>query len=201
LIAVVLTLRGVRAVPLLTAGLTGAVVPSLALLATGSGSDAVPWRAHALLASGWLLLGLVALVGRDSGVSPRRLRPLRTPGLLLASVAALGGTVQAVRWGSGVDSSPVPGGAGGVFLLCLGVSAVAALALLTAGRMLRSTLPDGRVHSRWLVVAAMVALGAGVWPAIAEDWFVIWGMWALMLGWLTVLVVVALRSRSGPRAT
>ncbi|MDT0158370.1 hypothetical protein Q9R19_12090 [Microbacterium sp. ARD32] len=187
LIAVLLALRGARAVPLLAAGLAGAIVPVLALLIAGAGSDAVPWRAHALLASAWMLLGAAGLAGRASGARARRLRTLRMPTVLAASVAALGGTVQAVRWGSGVDSSPVLGGGAGLFLLCVGLSALAALALLVAARMLRSAAARG------LSVAAALAFAVGTWPAIAEDWFTIWGMWTLMLGWLAVMVLAARR--------
>jgi hypothetical protein len=142
----------------------------------------------------------------------------------VASVAALGGTAQAVRWGSGLDRSPVLGGDAGLFLLCVGSSALAALALLVAARMLRSAasavrqpresapptdgsaqnvrakrtspreapaLQASHIAARWLTVPGALAFGIGVWPAIAEDWFVIWGMWTLMLGWLALMVLTA----------
>ena len=229
LIAVLLALRGARAVPLFAAGLAGAIIPVLVLLIAGRGTAEVPWRAHALLASAWILLALAALVSRAAGPRTRRLRPLRATAILLASVAALGGTAQAVRWGSGLDRSPVLGGDAGLFLLCVGCSALSALALLVAARMLRATASaasavrqpresappaDGSAQnvraertspreahaasamlaaSRWLAVPGALAFGVGVWPAIAEDWFVIWGMWTLMLGWLTLMVLTARR--------
>lgn len=199
LIAVLLALRGARAIPLFAAGLAGAIVPVLMLLIAGRGTGEVPWRAHALLASAWLLLALAAAVSRASGRRMRRLRPLRVPATVLASVAALGGTAQAVRWGTGLDRSPVLGGDAGLFLLCVGLSALAALALLVAAGMLRSAAPALRSgvrfgSSRMLTVPGALALGLGTWPAIATDWFVIWGMWTLMLGWLAVMVLAARRT-------
>jgi hypothetical protein len=129
----------------------------------------------------------------------RRLRPLRVTTVLLASVAALGGTAQAVRWGSGLDRSPVLGGDAGLFLLCVGLSALAALALLVSARMLRSAAsadasPARLASSRWLAVPAALAFGIGAWPAIASDWFVIWGMWTLMIGWLVLMVSTSRRT-------
>src|SRR5690606_32930625 len=129
-----------------------------------------------------------ALVGRGSRPGLRRLRPLLPSAVVVSALAALGGTVQAVRWGSGLDSSPVRGGDAGVFLLGTGVSAVAALAMIGAARMLRSPASGARgilsrVPACRLAVPAALAFAIGVWPAIARDWFVIWGMWVLMLGW------------------
>lgn len=200
LIAVVLTLRGVRATALFAAGLAGAIVPVLMLLISRHAADDVPWRAYALLASAWLLLALVQVASSGSSALWHRLHPLRRTAVVLASVAALGGTVQAVRWGTGLDPSPVLGGHAGLFLLCIGLSALAALALLVAGRMLRTAAGaavPGDAASRWLGVPAALSLGAGVWPAIAEDWFVIGGMWLLMIGWLALMVRAA---RPGPTA-
>lgn len=186
LVAVILALRGTRSVALFAAGLAGAVVPVLALLITADAVDTLPWRAWALLAAGWLLLGAAWLIGRATGSRLRRLRPLRTATLLIAAVAALGGTAQAVRWGSGVDLSPVVGGAAGVFLLSVGMSALAALVPLVVARVLRAS-----VASRWLTTPAALAFAIGVWPSIARDWFVIWGMWLLMIGWLLVMLRAA----------
>ncbi|MFD5226478.1 SCO7613 C-terminal domain-containing membrane protein [Microbacterium sp. NPDC058342] len=214
-VAVLLTLRGRPATALFAAGLAGAVVPVLVLLIAGA-ADAVPWRAHALLASAWLLLAAAALAGRA-----RRLRSLREATIVAASTAALAGTVQAVRWGTGLDASPVSGGAAGVLLLCVAFSAIAAFALVVAARMLRSTAArqlrrprngvgsaDGTASpgtaevidrfalTRGVGVPAALALAVGVWPAIERDWFVIWGMWTLMLCWLAVMLHAARRGGS-----
>ncbi|SJN26083.1 putative integral membrane protein [Microbacterium esteraromaticum] len=209
-VAVLLTLRGARAVPLFAAGLAGAVGPVLALIIAadaGRVPAAVPWRAYGLLAGGWMLVGLAAIVGRAARPHLRRLRPLRLTALLIASLAALGATAQAVRWGSGLDISPVRGGDAGLFLMCIGLSALSALVLFTAARMLHaaaaSASPEGRpgiwwIPARWMAVPAALAFSAGVWPAIASDWFVIWGMWLLMLGWLAVMVWAAFRAMQRP---
>ncbi|MGB3375082.1 MAG: hypothetical protein WBA87_08090, partial [Microbacterium sp.] len=38
---------------------------------------------------------------------------------------------------------------------------------------------------------AALALAIGIWPSIARDWFVIWGMWTLMICWLLVMLRAA----------
>jgi hypothetical protein len=226
LVALILALRGTRAVALFAAGLAGAVAPVLALLVAADAVHIIPWRAYGLLAAGWLLLGAGWLIGRATRGRWRRLRPLRVPTLLIGAVAALGGTVQAVRWGSGTDPSPVIGGDAGVFLLAVGMSALAALVLVLVARMLRSSasvmrlrddaLPadgdgsdvpaertsarrapavlDRLIASRWLAAPAALAFAIGVWPSIARDWFVIWGMWLLMVGWLVLMLRAAVTS-------
>ncbi|MDQ0615542.1 hypothetical protein QF046_003183 [Microbacterium sp. W4I4] len=229
LVALTLALRGTRSVALFAAGLAGAVAPVLALLIAADPVHTVPWRAYGLLAAGWLLLAAGWFIGRATGARLRRLRPLRTATVLIAAIAALAGTAQAVRWGSGTDPSPVIGGDAGVFLLALGMSALAAVALVAAARMLRSSasaphpsrenaLPadasetaargestspreapavlDRLIASRWLAAPAALAFAIGVWPSIARDWFVIWGMWLLMIGWL----VLMLRAAVTPKA-
>src|SRR5690606_4884084 len=47
------------------------------------------------------------------------------------------------------------------------------------------------IGSRWLTAPAALAFAAGVWPSIARDWFVIWGMWLLMIGWLMLMLRAA----------
>jgi hypothetical protein len=199
LVALILALRGARSVALFAAGLAGAVVPVLVLLVVGDAVDTIPWRAYGLLAAGWALLAAAVLIGRATGARLRRLRPLRSTILLIGAVAALGGTVQAVRWGSGADPSPVIGGAAGVFLLSVGMSALAALVPLAVARMLSSAASPREAHallarlgaSRWLAAPAALAFAIGIWPSIARDWFVIWGMWLLMIGWLVLMLRAA----------
>jgi hypothetical protein len=199
LVALILALRGARSVALFAAGLAGAVVPVLVLLVVGDAVDTIPWRAYGLLAAGWALLAAAVLIGRATGARLRRLRPLRSTILLIGAVAALGGTVQAVRWGSGADPSPVIGGAAGVFLLSVGMSALASLVPLAVARMLSSAASPREAHallarlgaSRWLAAPAALAFAIGIWPSIARDWFVIWGMWLLMIGWLVLMLRAA----------
>lgn len=202
LVALILALRGTRSVPLFSAGLAGAVVPVLALLVTAGTTEAIAWRAYGLLSAGWLLIGAVWLVGGAAGPRLRRLRPLRTATTALASIAAVGGTAQAVRWGTGAAVSAITDSAAGVFLLCVAISALAALVPALAARMLRDDADvarhaEGRpallarIPTRWLGAPAALAFGIGVWPSIARDWFVIWGMWTLMVCWLIVMLRAA----------
>lgn len=137
-IAVVLTVRGGRATALFAAGLMVAAVPLDVLLAVAEGPIAVPWRGYGLLAAAWALVGAVALLGRADGVRMRRLRPLRLPALGAAGIAAVAGTIQAVRWGTGVDPAPLGDGAPAVFLAAVALSAPAALALVAIARLVRT---------------------------------------------------------------
>ncbi|MDQ0649328.1 hypothetical protein QFZ53_003524 [Microbacterium natoriense] len=202
LVAVLLTLRGARAVALYAAGLVVAIGPLLAIVAVvepdPAGQTSIPWRVGGLLAAGWLLLALARFFGRSEAAGRvRRLRMLRTPTLLAAGLAASVGTIQAIRIGLGWDFPSLRGA--GLFLACLGASAVAALALMLAGRGIRRTSDSAPLQSsRWLGAPAALALAAGTWFAIERDWFSIWAMWALMLAYLLAVVSTAstLRSRA-----
>lgn len=204
LVAVLLTLRGARAVALYAAGLVVAIGPLLAIVAVvepdPEGHISIPWRVGGLLAAGWVLLALARFFGRSEAVGRvRRLRALRTPTLLAAGLAASVGTVQGIRIGLGWDFSSLRGA--GLFLVCLGVSTVAALALMLAGRGIRRTSDSTALQSsRWLGAPAALALAAGTWFAIERDWFSIWAMWALMLAYLLAVVSTAsaLRRRATP---
>jgi hypothetical protein len=156
------------------------------------------WRVIALLVAAWMLLALEALVRRaTAGTRMRRLRALRIPTLLAAALAATVGAVQGIRLGLGWDQPSLHGA--GLFVACLGVSAVGAIALALAAHGIRraarpeSTLPA----NRWLGAPAALALALGVWFAIERDWFSIWAMWAHMLAYLVMVVVTASRVRRG----
>lgn len=204
IVAVLLTLRGARAVALYASGLVVAIGPLLAIVAVvepdAEGQISVPWRVGGLLVAGWMLLALARFFGRTEAAGRvRRLRMLRIPTLIAAGLAASVGTIQGIRIGLGWDFSWLHGA--GLFLMCLGVSAVAALALLLAGSGIRAAAAEGSAlrASRWLGAPAALALAAGTWFAIERDWFSIWAMWALMLGYL--LAVVATASVLRRRAT
>lgn len=203
-VAVLMTLRGKTAVALYAAGLLVAIGPLLALVAVvepdPAGRAEILWRAGGMLVCGWLLLGVSALFGRQGARGRvRRLRMLRTPTLIAAGLAASVGTIQGIRIGLGWDMPELHGA--WLFLFCLGVSAVAALALMFAGRGIRKAAREGSTigASRWLGAPAAIALAAGTWFAIERDWFSIWAMWTLMLGYL--LAVVATASVIRRRAT
>ncbi len=203
-VAVALTLRGGRATGLYAAGLLIAIAPLLAVVAVSRSGDAGAgvgaWRVTGLLAGAWMLLALEAVVRRHAGPRMRRLRVLRLPTLLGAGLAALAGTVQGVRWGLGLDAPSLSGA--GLLLACVGISALGAAALLVAGEGARGAVPEAsRLRtSRWLAAPAALALAAGSWCAIERDWFSIWAMWSLMLGYLVLMAVTAARQRRGPTA-
>ncbi|MCI1019178.1 hypothetical protein HWD99_11115 [Microbacterium sp. C5A9] len=206
LTALLLTLRGHRATALYGAGLLVAIGPIVALVAViepeaTQGSlvqGDVTWRVIGLLAAAWTLLALETAVRRsDGGPRMRRLRVLRIPTLLGAALAATVATVQGIRLGLGADQQTVHGA--GLFLACLGVSAVGAVALALAAHGIRRAAAAGSAlrTSRWLGAPAALALALGVWFAIERDWFSIWAMWALMIGYLVMVVVTASRLRRG----
>lgn len=201
-IAVVLTVRGVPATPLFAAGLAAAVAPLVALAALEPPTGGAPSpRVLGLIAAALLLLMASAAVSTPSGPRIRRLRVLRTLAVAAAATAALAGTVQAVRWGLGVDS--VAGWApSAVFVAALAASAVAAALVAMAAATVRSATSDGGRQS-WLAALPLVAFTVGVWPAIERDWFVIWAMWMLMIALLAGMVVAAsrvVRGRVAPPA-
>lgn len=217
-VAVLLTLRGRRATAIYAAALLVAVGPIVALVgviepqviepggAESGGAESgvaslvqgdVTWRVIGLLAAAWMLLGLEVLVRRSTSSRMLRLTPLRVPTLLGAAVAATAAVVQGIRLGLGWDQPTWHGT--GLFLACLGVSAVGAAALALAAHGIRRAAPAGSAMraSRWLGAPAALALALGVWFAIERDWFSIWAMWALMLAYLVGVVVTASRLRRG----
>ncbi|WP_341955143.1 hypothetical protein [Microbacterium sp. LWH13-1.2] len=195
-VAVLVTVRGGRATALYGAGLLIAIGPILALVALiepdAGGQTGVSWRVGGLLAGSGVLLALEALVRRTRpGSRLHRLRALRIPTLIAAGLAAVVGPLQGIRIGLGWDFAQLQGL--GLFVACLGVSAVGAVVLAFAARSLRAS---ARVESalrttRWLGAPAALALAAGTWTAIERDWFSIWPMWMLMLGYLVATVVTA----------
>ncbi|WP_102191650.1 SCO7613 C-terminal domain-containing membrane protein [Microbacterium aurantiacum] len=198
-VAVVLTARGRRATGLYAAGMGVAITPLLAaLVLAGTGDDTVPWRAAGLLAAAWSLLALAALLGRASTGTTRlrRLRALRTPTFGAAGLAGVAGSILGVRIGWSGDVADLHGAA--LFLACLGVSAVGALALAAAGRGIRSAAPERsrRRTTRWLQAPAALALAAGTWCSIERDWLSIWAMWALMIAYLIAVVIAARAERT-----
>lgn len=204
IVAALLTLRGTRAVGLYGAGLVVAIGPLLAIVAVAEPDPAariaVAWRVGGLLAAGWLLLALARFFGRATAKGRmRRLRMLRLPTLLAAGLAGSVGTIQAIRIGLGRDIPALHGA--GLFLACLGMSAMGAVVLMLAGRGIRMSSVEGSAlrTSRWLGAPAALALASGTWLAIERDWFSIWAMWVLMLGYL--LAVAATASVIRRRAT
>ncbi len=192
----VLTARGAKAVPLFTAGLSAAVVPALGLLALGTPSATAPWRAGALVAASWILLLLSAQL--RVGSQPQGNVPwgaaLRTPTLVVAIVAGTAGAVQGARWGLGLDPRPavmLP-----LIMVCLGIGIAGAAPAALAARSIRALADETSPlqGTRWLYAPALFTVAVAAWPAIERDWFTIWTMWALMLAFLSVMVLTAARS-------
>jgi hypothetical protein len=204
-VGAVLTARGRRAAGLYTAGLAIAVVPVLIALALDGTYAAIPAlsvdlgfpaRAYALVAAAWTLVAASVIVTRASAPRVRRLRVLRAPTLSLAIVAATAAAVQGVRWGTGLDGAPTdPVVVAALLFGLLGGGAAA-----SAARALRRRAPEGSLlaDTRWLGTPAVLIVGVTTWPAIERDWFVIWTMWALLIGFLTLMVAVAARGLGAP---
>lgn len=197
LVGLLLTLRGRRSTALFSAGLLIAVAPLLAAVAVaGPDADqpAVAWRVGGLLTASWALLVSEMLLGRvRAGSRLHRVRALRIPILAAAALAATVGPLQGIRIGLGWDLPSVHGL--GLFLCCFGVSAAGAAALMLAGRGIRRAAAGRSVQrtTRWLGAPAAFALAVGTWFAIERDWFSVWPMWILMLGYLVATVVTAHR--------
>jgi hypothetical protein len=197
LVGLLLTLRGRRSTALFSAGLLTAIAPLLAAVAVvgpDAEQPAVAWRIGGLLAASWALLVSEMLLGRvRAGSRLHRLNALRIPILAAAALAATVGPLQGVRIGSGWDLPTLHGL--GLFLCCFGVSAAGAAALMLAGRGIRRAAADRSVlrTTRWLGAPAAFALAVGTWFAIERDWFSVWPMWMLMLGYLVATVVTAHR--------
>ncbi|WP_146066028.1 hypothetical protein [Cryobacterium sp. Y82] len=51
-------------------------------------------------------------------------------------------------------------------------------------------------RTRWLSALSAVYVAVAVWSAIERDWFTIWAMWALLLGYLIARIIIAWRLRT-----
>lgn len=199
-LGMILTARGYRAVSLYATGLIVAVAPIVAVLAvSGTGASALaPWRGYGLVTASWLLLGLSVLLGRGSPARVEALRILNLPTLCVAIVAGAAGAIQGVRFGLGADTI-VTGGVP-LILLCFGIGMAGALPAAAGARAIRSIAPEGSrlALTRWLSPPSALYVAVATWSAIERDWFTIWAMWALMLAYLVIVVVIAWRLRTGP---
>ncbi|CAN5498267.1 hypothetical protein BH10ACT6_BH10ACT6_06720 [soil metagenome] len=192
---------GVPAIGLFSVGLTSAVLPSLAILAfAGDGAAGRDtWRGVALLAASVVLLVLGALV--------RPLRPdsrfallgrLRVPLLLVATVAAAAGPVQAVRWGLGLDRvalSDSPQLMWPVLALSLGSAVLAVVgAVLLVGAPVAAV--ESWIAGRWSFVPAGLFLVVGPIATTRDGAlpiFVLYGLGMALLALMIATVVLARR--------
>ncbi|WP_349425928.1 hypothetical protein [Microbacterium sp. LWS13-1.2] len=204
-VGALLTARGRPAAGLYAAGLATAVVPVVLALAL-DGTDAAlpafaadavaPGRAVGLVSAAWALVAASVIVSRASAQRIRRLRVLRVPTLAVAIVAAAAGAIQGLRWGIGLDPAPTDP----AILAALAFGLLGAGAAASAARGLHRHAAEGTTlaRTRWLGAPAVLIVGVATWPAIERDWFVIWTMWGLLLGFLALMVAVAARGLRGP---
>jgi hypothetical protein len=129
----------------------------------------------------------------------KRLGVLRVPTLAGLVVAAAAGTVQALRFGLGLDDLPIDSIG---LLVSLGFGAVGAVAAAAAARVaIDESDADSRLaRSRWPYAPAVGYLAIASWSARPGhfDWVSIWTLWGLMLALLVFMIVIVLRLRRGP---
>ena len=206
IVGAALTARGRSATALYSVGLACAILPTLIILAVaGSGATpGIPWRTIGLTAGAILLLVVGVLLSRSTaGYRVKRLRSLQRTTSLIAIAASAAATVQAIRYGIGLDLlAPVDTVSGETLMLvALGLSAVSAILAAAAARLLlrgaRDTAPDATTFapSRWLFAAPLVLLAAGPIAAVNTTWFAVVALWILMAALLTLMLVTVQRAR------
>lgn len=199
-LGMILTARGYRAVSLYATGLIVAVAPIIVILAVaGTGTLASgPWRGYGLIAASWFLLGLGILLGRGYTTRCASLSILKLPTLCVAIVAGSAGAIQGVRFGLGIDAISI--GAVPPILLCFGLGMAGALPAAAAVRATRAPAPNMSrlAQTRWMSAPPVLYIAVATWSAIERDWFTIWAMWALMIAYLVMVIVIAWRLRIGP---
>jgi hypothetical protein len=199
-VGVLLLLRGRSGRSLAATGLALAVLPSLlALIINGSGGfgatqspNVIPWRAVALLAAS------LVLVAVGYGIRATRhasLGSLLGATAVVATLAAAAGSLQAVRWGLGLDRLTVSPQTG-VMVPVLAISAVATLLAIGAASVTRQTVPSEHPRERWRYAAATAILVVGPISAIGPEPFAIGTLVLLMVALLGFLLVVAARART-----
>jgi hypothetical protein len=210
IVGVVLVARGrpgigLPAVGLFSTALAAAVIPSLAVFTVvGDGRDGAQlWRGIALVGASLVLLVLGALVRRiptrshPSGMARLALLArLRVPLLVVAIVAAAAGPAQAVRWGLGLDLSPV----GEPLLMwpVLAVSAGSAVLAALAGRLLLGPARSGApgLGGRWLYAPPALFLAVGPIAAVRVGVLPIVALYVLGFAYLALMLVTVVRART-----
>ena len=179
--------RGRGGARLFVVGLVAATAPTLVVFTLEGGAG----RLVGLLVGACTLIVLSTAVALRPAAS--RLRPLVAltgPALLVAVGAAASGVLQAARFGSGLDRTPVPEEFGMLPALGLGVVA-AAVAAVAAHRL---SLATGST-SRWLYVPAAVYFALAPMTGIAHEWLAIATMWGVMAVLLAAMLVTARLAR------
>ncbi|MEO6115740.1 MAG: hypothetical protein ABIP33_05090, partial [Pseudolysinimonas sp.] len=195
---------GLPAVGLFSTALAAAVIPSLAIFAVVGDGVTVPgmlgaqlWRGIALVAASLVLLVLGALArGIPAESRLALLARLRVPLLVVAIAAAAAGPAQAVRWGLGLDHSPVADSL--LMWPVLAVSVGSAVLAAVAGRLLQGTARSGApgLGGRWLYAPAAAFLAVGPIAAVRVGVLPILALYVLGFAFLALLLVTVVRSRT-----
>ncbi|HEX4442140.1 MAG TPA: hypothetical protein VHZ81_01085 [Galbitalea sp.] len=189
--------RKLPGVGLYAVGLVCAAVPTLAVLAAAGNGAETPWRTIGLLGGAVILLVLGAILVRRPMES--RMRVLALPTLLVASLAASGGTIQAVRVAFGPDLLWLhPHDQ--VMVTVLELSVVAMLIAAVAGRLV---LTPERVASgrwRWVYMPAVLWLAIGPITAVRPSWLSVWTLLGLTVVLLAMMVATVVIARTRPVA-
>jgi hypothetical protein len=195
---------GLPAVGLFSAALATAVVPSLVIFAVVGDGVAAPgmlgaqlWRGIALGAASLVLLVLGALVrGIPAESRLALLARLRVPLLVVAIAAAAAGPAQAVRWGLGLDPSPVADPL--LMWPVLAVSGASAVLAAVAGRLLLGSTRSGApgVGGRWVYAPAAVFLAVGPIAAVRVGVLPIVALYVLGYAFLALMLVTVVRART-----
>jgi len=198
---------GLPALGLFSTALAAAVIPSLAIFAVvgdGTARAGMPgpqlWRGVALAGAAVVLIVLGALVRRIRSESRLALLArLGAPLLVVAIAAAAAGPVQAVRWGLGLDHSPVAGAL--LMWPVLAVSAAAAVVAAIAGRLLLGDSRSGAAGVagggvRWVYAPAALFLAIGPIAAVRHGALPILALYLLGFAYLALMLVTVVRSRT-----
>jgi len=198
---------GLPALGLFATAVAAAVIPSLAIFAVvgdGPARAGMPgtelWRGVALAGAALVLIVLGALVRRIRSESRLAvLARLRVPLLVVAIAAAAAGPVQAVRWGLGLDHSPVAGAL--LMWPVLAVSAAAAVVAAFAGRLLLGDSRSGAGGvagggARWVYAPAALFVAIGPIAAVRHGALPILALYLLGFAYLALMLVTVVRSRT-----
>jgi hypothetical protein len=192
-VAMVLTARGRPQPGLHGAGLLGAIIPVLGLIAAGV--DISPARTIALLSTAAGLTVAGAFFAAQRPGLAGRLSPLRVVTLGAAIIASTAGAVQGTRFGLGLDAVDAPSTVTlAPIALALALALAGAVPAAIAGLLLaRDATPDQR---RWALVPAITALVVAACSAIEVDPLPVGVISAIGVALLITMVVTVWRERA-----
>ncbi|MDX2025269.1 SCO7613 C-terminal domain-containing membrane protein, partial [Microcella sp.] len=194
-VALVLTARGRPHAGLWGAGLLGAIVPVLALIAIGA--DTSPARTSALLIAAVALTAAGAAMSTGRSGLRGRLSALRSATLAAAIIASMAGAIQGTRFGLGLDRVDAgPAVTLAPVALALALALAGAVPAAVAGVLLaRDATVDQR---RWALVPAITAVTVAGCSAIDADTLPVTWISAIGFALLITMVVAVWREKSVP---